>query len=1091
MTTFGVTPSTLALLDFEGTNGSTTFVDSGPNSLVVQSIGNIAISTERSIIGSSSARNSDISNEVLTFELPQPLGTSDYTIEFFYYLDIQEGQTYFGNFFGIGEYETYFSYAFAENGPNSLYLFSFYGQNTGYETNNLDTGVADPDRPYLRLNEWNHGAVCRNGNSLYVLGNGIRLAELDASQENLQSATISVFNASPEGFDVVHGGFIDGLRISSEALYVTPTYDIPGDAPKPPPTTVVAPTARISTSAISPLPVVACILNPPAPEVDTSEVIPLPVPPGVNAGNLPVIDSTTQIIDTSPSSIIGCTNSLQLGNEQEVLDLLFPSAQDLEGVINRQNNEVWRLEGGTWVNVGTSPGRTVVNVVVLPPWDEEFFVSSAIRIGAAVDIFDYSLEEMTLDIDSQLRLVSTVVNVTLVALDTTYVEASVGQVLQASILRARVYGIIESVEYDGNGGEQDISLRSRSTPSSIVFKRKTTTGDYYQFDLTRDLDYSWVWNRSLAEARLENSVLEYGDSGFTVGAALSESGFGYLAWALASVGGPFQDTSGDIPSEVRRGKHHSIVRYTGNGLPAQTVGHGLARRPSLIIAKSLDRNEAGRVGQSLFATRFYWLLGSSSGAIFGQDTLVSDTSRMTLETFGGVNYAGERHIAYCFEDAPGLLSTGSYDGHNSSLGPITVNVGFRPTTVIIKRVSGTGSWRILDGLYESTKRREARILTNFGYMQSANDTYEFHENGFRILVSSTLGDTMFAQGQTFVYWAFGSIPQTVRVPSVIVTASPGTPRAAGGTSSALASPITSWARGRAPVYVGQSATLVIAKTTRVVAEAVWPTVSTGASPALNSITASVSKSLRGFDVSPSTYRNNTTLLLPFSEVASSMTVKDFSPLNALFDTTPGVVLQEEITKFNRSALELFATPGGHSSISAPLGYPVNNGLFCIEAWVYQRKIPNPPGQGQNIIGCMPPGADWITPKPWSLLVGPQFSSVLRYYFRCRTVVGGVFTSRELESSNISYDSWAHCAVIMIDDTLRFYTNGTLSSSISLPSGSVLDDSGGPHELVIGAWPAETFATGQHIAIIDDVRIINGAVPYTANFTPPTRSHPRW
>jgi hypothetical protein len=1090
MTGFGVTPSTLALLNFEGANGSTVFADSGPNNLTIQSTGNIAISTERSIIGSSSARNSDSFDEVLTFELPQPLGTSDYTIEFFYYLDIQEGQTYFGNLFGIGEYETFLSYIFVEDGPSSLYRLSFFGQNAAYEADNLGSGVADPNRAYLRLNEWNHGAVCRDGDSLYVLSNGIRLAELDASQDDLQSATISVFNASPEGFDSVHSGFIDGLRISSEALYAAPTYDIPEDTPRPPPTSVAVPAVRVSVGAPPPLPVVACVLDPPAPEVDTGDVIPLPVPPGVNTGNLPVIDSATQIIDTSPSSIIGCTNSLQPNNEQEILDLLFPSAQDLEGVINRQNNEIWRLEGGAWVNVGSSPGKTVVGVVVLPPWDEEIFVSSTIQVKTQVDILNYSLEEVILDVDSQLRLASTAESLTAVALDTTRVEVSVSQVLQASITRTSIYRIIESVEYDGSGGEQNILLRSNNTPSSIVFKRKTTTGDYYHFDTSRDLDHAWAWNQPLTEAPLENSMMEYRSSGFRVGAALSELGFGYLAWAFASAGEPFQDASGSIQSEVRRGKHHSIVRYTGNGLPEQTVGHGLARRPSLVIIKPLDRNESARVGQPLLDTPTNWILGLNGGAVFDPANFTSNASTITFGTSDRLNYDGESHIAYCIEDAPGLLSTGSYQGHNQSLGPITVDVGFRPTTVIIKCVT-TGAWRILDQLYEPTKRREARIFTNFGYMQSANDAYEFHENGFRILVSNTAGDTMFIQGQTFVYWAFGSITQTVGVPSVIVTASPTTPRAAGGASATPTNLITSWARGRAPVYVGQSATLAIVKTIRVTAGAMGLMVSTGASVAFDSITTSASEDLRGFDVSPSAYRNNTTLLLPLREVAGSATFNDFSPLNASFATTPGVTLQEEVTKFNRSALELFATPGGHSSIDAEPGYPVNNSVFGIEAWTYQRKISFPPNQGQNIIGCMPPDADWITPMPWSLLAGPHFASVLRYYFRCRTILDGVSTSRELVSSNISYYSWAHCAVTMVDSTLRFYTNGTLSSSVSLPSGSVLDDSGGPHELVIGGWPAHTLGTGQHIAIIDDVRIINGAVPYTANFTPPTRSHPRW
>jgi hypothetical protein len=140
-----------------------------------------------------------------------------------------------------------------------------------------------------------------------------------------------------------------------------------------------------------------CVLDPPfeAPPPQPDDIISTPVPPGVDFGSLPVIDPETQIIDTSPNQIIGCVNELIAGSEQETLDNFFPFAVSGDGVINRENNDIWKYNGTTWENVGPTPGPTLVVVSVLPPWNEVAIYDATVRTRLQIQSLNFALALLT------------------------------------------------------------------------------------------------------------------------------------------------------------------------------------------------------------------------------------------------------------------------------------------------------------------------------------------------------------------------------------------------------------------------------------------------------------------------------------------------------------------------------------------------------------------------------------------------------------------------------------------------------------------------------------------------------------------------
>lgn len=164
-------------------------------------------------------------------------------------------------------------------------------------------------------------------------------------------------------------------------------------------TTITAPLTTITLQARVPDVVRSCIVQQPSPPPDPSEAPPgpitgegiyTPVAPGVTYGGLP----TVTIVDTSPDQMIGCIIDTA-DNPQGRLNVLFPSAVDGDGVIERNTNDIWVFDGTTWNNVGPTPGPTIVTATVIPPWNEILVYDARVRTRLEVNGLAYALALLT------------------------------------------------------------------------------------------------------------------------------------------------------------------------------------------------------------------------------------------------------------------------------------------------------------------------------------------------------------------------------------------------------------------------------------------------------------------------------------------------------------------------------------------------------------------------------------------------------------------------------------------------------------------------------------------------------------------------
>jgi hypothetical protein len=159
-------------------------------------------------------------------------------------------------------------------------------------------------------------------------------------------------------------------------------------------TTIPAPLVSIELAALAPYLVQSCVVAPPAVLPQDDNIITLPAPPTIEYEDLPVIDPD-QFIDTSPSRILGCANSLPEGGEQAVLRGLFPDAIGGDGIIDRGTGDIWKYDGTDWENVGPNPGLILQDPVVLPPWNETEIYDATVRTRLRIQSLDYALALLT------------------------------------------------------------------------------------------------------------------------------------------------------------------------------------------------------------------------------------------------------------------------------------------------------------------------------------------------------------------------------------------------------------------------------------------------------------------------------------------------------------------------------------------------------------------------------------------------------------------------------------------------------------------------------------------------------------------------
>ena len=178
--------------------------------------------------------------------------------------------------------------------------------------------------------------------------------------------------------------------------------------------------------------------------------------------------------------------------------------------------------------------------------------------------------------------------------------------------------------------------------------------------------------------------LNFTDTGYVVPAnpRINWGGVAYVSWNFRAAP-----------------KFFDVQTYVGgeSGSSTTTVQHDLDSIPGMIICKSTNGNGDWSVynknlNGGINPEDSYLTLNRTDGESQAVANWGGTPPTSTEFTVSGNANGGQEFVAYLFADEPGLIKCGSYTGALDK----QIDCGFTPQWVMIKRITGSGDWSILD-----------------------------------------------------------------------------------------------------------------------------------------------------------------------------------------------------------------------------------------------------------------------------------------------------------------------------------------------------------------------------------------------------------
>ena len=291
-----------------------------------------------------------------------------------------------------------------------------------------------------------------------------------------------------------------------------------------------------------------------------------------------------------------------------------------------------------------------------------------------------------------------------------------------------------------------------STYGGMVWtKNRNNPYDHNLWDSARGTDYRLFSNSTAAQQFYSGYGPVFNSNGWTD--RVSAGG------ATENVGWTFR----------KKSKFFDIVTYTGDGANDRAISHNLGSLPGCVIIKSLNYADdwyVVHVGYPYYLR--YTLLnssassgttpgGSAPGAIqffspYGDSTFYVH-SYSPYTNGWNLNTSGRTYVAYLFANNSGgfgssgndnAITCGGYIGSGVAGDP-TINLGYQPQWIMIKKANNTGSWYIVDATRgvnkyvlansangESTLSPSVVTITSTGFIVATNNT-ELNEGGYSFI----------------------------------------------------------------------------------------------------------------------------------------------------------------------------------------------------------------------------------------------------------------------------------------------------------------------------------------------------------------------
>jgi hypothetical protein len=327
--------------------------------------------------------------------------------------------------------------------------------------------------------------------------------------------------------------------------------------------------------------------------------------------------------------------------------------------------------------------------------------------------------------------------------------------LAASASAAKVYveDVFSTYLYTGTASSQTITngIDLAGEGGLVWIKQRDGAGSNLLTDTARGTDKFLVTDDTIAQT----SGTGWGVLGF--------SSTGFTAPPLAGLRASWTFRKAE--------KFFDVVTYTGDGAGQgeRAVSHNLQSSPGCIIIKRTDSTSSWAVwhrfagvtnedlsGISLNATTAAQGYPNGTTALMNSSSF--DPANIYGADFGTCNTNGATYVAYLFaHDAGGfgdsgddsVVKCGTYAGNGSTSGP-TIDLGWEPQWLLIKKSSGPGNWWLIDNMRGLSPGGSSYLeAQNSGAEASSSNAFILRPNGFQI----TTNDSSFNSAGDFIYIA--------------------------------------------------------------------------------------------------------------------------------------------------------------------------------------------------------------------------------------------------------------------------------------------------------------------------------------------------
>ena len=324
-----------------------------------------------------------------------------------------------------------------------------------------------------------------------------------------------------------------------------------------------------------------------------------------------------------------------------------------------------------------------------------------------------------------------------------------------------------TVLYAGNSSSQNITGFGFDV-DFLWGKDRTSTGYPEIVDRIRG-DNKWLETNTTDAEDTDSSRPAFITDGFSLASgsgSWNTTGRNYVGWGWKAGGSASSNTNGTITSSVSANVDagFSIVSYTGTGVLAATIGHGLAQKPELIIRKDRGAVTSWVVNSTVLGTgnmNQALVLNTSAATDTAQGWMNNTAPTSTVFTQGSQSWVGvngRNYIAYCFHSVDGHSKVGSYVGNSSADGTF-VHCGFKPAYVMIKNTtSASSNWTIYDNKRDPFNVSATVLYSNLTSADSTNVTHyglDMTSSGFKV---RGINGSINSNANTYIFYAVAESP---------------------------------------------------------------------------------------------------------------------------------------------------------------------------------------------------------------------------------------------------------------------------------------------------------------------------------------------